>query len=92
MEISKHPKMGDIITAIREIAKEIPCDDCKALRDDLNATKSRMTHWKENYDTLKENLQGFIDELEATEIDDLNAAAVGHDFYEKVKKTLEDIE
>ena len=92
MEISKHPKMGDIISAIRKIAKEIPCDDCKALRDDLNAAKSRMTHWKENYDTLKENLQEFIDELESTEINDLNAFEVGNDFYKKVKKTLEDIE
>lgn len=64
MEISKHPEMGTIISAIRKIADDAPCADCKALTDDLNGAKSRMNHWKEKYDTLRSALQEVTDEWE----------------------------
>jgi len=53
-EISKHPEMGTIISSIRKIAKDVPCEDCVSLKDDLNAAKSREKHWKEKHDKLKE--------------------------------------
>jgi len=62
MEISKHPKMGEIVSAIRDIAKDIPCEECKILRDDLNAAKSRLSFWKEKHDSIVSTLQEFIDE------------------------------
>lgn len=51
-EISKHPEMGNIITSIRKIAEDIPCDKCSTLKDDLNAAKSREKHWKDKYDEI----------------------------------------
>jgi len=62
MEISKHPKMGEIVSAIREIAKDQPCEDCKIHRDDLNAAKSRLQHWKDKYDRLVEGIENIIDD------------------------------
>ena len=62
MEISKHPKMGEIVSVIREIAKEIPCEDCKTHKDDLNAAKSRLLHWKEKHDRLVEGLNLIIED------------------------------
>lgn len=91
MEISKHPEMGNIVSSIRKISEDMPCEDCKALKDDLNAAKSRMTHWKEKYDELKTVLSGFVDEVNKAKIEDLNAAEIGYDFFEKVSKTIEDL-
>ena len=88
MEISKHPEMGNIVASIRKIADEFPCEDCRALRDDLNASKSRMTHWKEKYDLLKETLNEFVNEVDVC---DGNDAPILADFFENVKKTIEEV-
>lgn len=61
-ELSKHPEMKNIISSIRKIAENFPCQDCKQLKDDLNATKSRLNHWKDKYDKLEEAIQIFADE------------------------------
>jgi hypothetical protein len=57
-EISKHPEMGKIIASIRKIAVDQPCSSCKALKDDLNAAKSREKHWKDKYDEQNKILEG----------------------------------
>jgi len=88
MEISKHPEMGNIVASIRKIADEFPCEDCKALRDDLNASKSRMTHWKEKYDTIKETISEIINEFNAYDGDDGRAVI---DFFDRIKNTIEEV-
>jgi hypothetical protein len=89
MEISKHPEMGNIVGAIRKIADDMPCDGCKALKDDLNAAKSRMTHWKDKYDELKKNISEFVDEFNRNE--SVNVTDSLRDFFEKVSKTIEEL-
>jgi len=86
MEISKHPEMGNIVTSIRKISEDIPCDECKELKDDLNAAKSRMIHWKDKYDELKDAINKSVDEINLSEkpFDEL-----AHNFFESVKKILE---
>ena len=89
MEISKHPEMGNIVASIRKIADEFPCEDCRALKDDLNAAKSRMTHWKEKYDELKDIINGFISEVNVCE--DGNDKEILADFFEKINRTVEEV-
>jgi uncharacterized coiled-coil DUF342 family protein len=89
MEISKHPEMGSIISSIRKIAEDIPCDDCKELRDDLNAAKSRMIHWKEKYDKLKDTISDYISEVHSSE---KSFEELAEPFFEKINKCLEDID
>lgn len=94
MEISKHPEMGNIISSIRKIADEMPCDGCKALKDDLNGSKSRMNHWKEKYDNLRLSLQNIIDEWEIILRND-NTSLQSKDIYEnniiQINNILENI-
>jgi predicted nucleic acid-binding Zn-ribbon protein len=89
MEISKHPEMGNIISSIRQIAEDIPCDCCKDLKDDLNAAKSRMVHWKEKYDELKEAITKAVDEINLSErpFEDL-----AKEFFESVKNIIEKVD
>lgn len=87
MEISKHPEMGNIVGSIRKIAEEFPCEDCKALKDDLNAAKSRMTHWKDKYDELKNNITDFVDEVRKCDGDDSKILTA---FFDKVRITIEE--
>ena len=89
MEIFKHPEMGNIISSIRKIAEDIPCDECKELKDDINATKSRMVFWKEKYDKLKNILSESIIETYNSELPKETQLEF---FFEKIKKSLEDIE
>jgi len=89
MEISKHPEMGTIVTSIRKIAEEFPCEECKALKDDLNASKSRMTHWKDKYDELKSILSEFVNEFNNT--DPVNIIASYQEFFTKVSKTIDEV-
>ncbi len=86
MEISKHPEMGNIIASIRKIYKDMPCDSCKELKDDLNAAKSRMIHWKEKYDELKDAITKAVDEIHLSErpFEDL-----AREFFESVKNIIE---
>lgn len=89
MEISKHPEMGNIIASIRNIADDIPCEECKELKDDLNAAKSRMVHWKDKYDELKDAITKAVDEINLSErpFDEL-----AHEFFESVKQILDKVD
>jgi hypothetical protein len=86
MEISKHPEMGNIIGSIRKIAEEMPCEECRVLKDDLNAAKSRMVHWKEKFDELKDAITKAVDEIHLSErpFDEL-----AREFFESVKTIIE---
>jgi len=89
MEISKHPEMGNIISSIRKIAEEMPCDECKDLKDDLNAAKSRMIHWKEKYDELKNAITKAVDEINLSE---RPFEELAHEFFESVKNIIERVD
>jgi len=92
MEISKHPEMGRIVEAIRTIAKEFPCENCKILTDDLNAAKSRLKHWKDQYDALKSALSEFVHEVDNHEGDsNIHEVDILRDFFDQVKKTIDDV-
>lgn len=86
MEISKHPEMGNIIASIRKIADDMPCEECKDLKDDLNAAKSRMVHWKDKYDELKDAITKAVDEIHFAErpFDEL-----AHEFFDNIKTIIE---
>jgi predicted nucleic acid-binding Zn-ribbon protein len=86
MEISKHPEMGNIIASIRKICDDMPCDECKDLKDDLNAAKSRMIHWKERYDELKDEITKAVDAIDFADKPFDNLA---REFFERVKKIME---
>jgi len=86
MEIFKHPEMGNIIASIQKIHEDMPCDSCKELKDDLNAAKSKMIHWKEKYNELKDAITKAVNEIHLSErtFEDLD-----HEFFERVKNIIE---
>lgn len=62
MDLKKNPKFQGLIQALEksvvEIADELPCEECKQLRDELNAAKSKA----KTHETKSDDLQKQIEE------------------------------
>ena len=58
MDISKHPSFRQLKELILDLAKDVPCDECKELRDQLNGAKSQAKTWKTKFTEIEKALTG----------------------------------
>ena len=56
-EITSHKSFERLVESIKKIAQDYPCDDCKELKDQLNAAKSQLKTSETRYEALKEALK-----------------------------------
>lgn len=65
MDISRHPSFQQLKDLILELAKDVPCEECKELKDQLNGAKSQAKTWETKFAELEKTLSGQKKEIPA---------------------------